>query len=121
MRAALVPVLAAVSLLTSGCASGGGTDAAASPSPSVLLTQAGRGPSSTAGFKAETGWDVMFTYDCAAGERPGFRLRVQHDGRPINVLAERSGTTGEGTTRWPHGGSFSLEVATACAWTVEVT
>lgn len=121
MRAALVPALAAVCLLSSGCAAGGGADASASPSPSALLTQAGRGPTSTAGFQAEAGWDVLFTYDCAEGERPGFLLRVQHDGRPINVIAERSGVTGEGTTRWPHAGSFSLDVATACAWTVEVT
>ena len=108
-----------LTLLGTACSSSGTPSAATPTGDTPLLNTSGQGAAVTESFQASDGWDVQFTYDCT-GQQPGFEVRVQRDGQPVNVLAERVGLRGEGTSRWPHPGEYALDIATSCAWTVDV-
>jgi hypothetical protein len=114
----------ALSLLAAGCtsdSSGEPSAVAGSQGPQTLLEAKGVGLDATEAFEADAAWDATYTYDCsAAGADPEFTLLVLREGQPVNVLAQVDGASGEHSVRWPHGGTYSLQVDSPCAWTVRV-
>lgn len=109
-----------LTLLGTACSSSGTPSSATATGDTSLLNTSGQGAAVTDSFQASSGWDVQFTYDCTGQQQQGFEVRVQRDGQPVNVLAERVGLRGEGVSRWPHPGEYALKITTSCAWTVDV-
>lgn len=114
-------------LCVAGCSDAdAGRTAEATPVPEVetLVEQQGTGGAVTTPFTAEARWDVAYTYDCTGqpGGAGAFTVHVQDvSGRRINVIADNQGAEGSKENRWPHAGTYALDVETACSWTLKVT
>lgn len=89
----------------------------------TLLSISGNGETNSPTFTAAGPWSLEWSFDCGNSGPQGFAIYLQGPGSnsgadtaPQEVRAADSGTTPE-----PDGGTFSLQVASVCSWTVRVT
>jgi hypothetical protein len=108
--------------------SGGEDVESASPTPggTSLLSIEGTGPLTSDEFKASgTSVDIAYTFSCPTED--GFTVNFYGtQGSPLlpDVLVSDFGTTGSNTVNEQLNsatGPFTVEVVSACDWTIEVT
>lgn len=84
------------------------------------MSAAGRGSATVEAIDARTAWDVLWSYNCAAGGV--FTMDVFHaDGTPDfdHPGVNEQGDSDSGTYHVPDRGRFYLEITSTCAWTVK--
>jgi hypothetical protein len=108
-------------------AESGSTTTTPVTAPSVLDEQ-GSGTTTTEQFsvpRAAKGWTLKWTYDCSSlGSSGNFVIDVNGHGRSLetkDVGPDELGVGGTDTEHYFDDGSFSLEIASECPWTVQVT
>lgn len=98
--------------------------AACGAQPVVLLNASGTGNADEP-FVASSGWEVAWSYDCAATGGHGiFALDVFNAGGTPDFAypgVTEEGDKDAGVYRVRESGRFYLEVTTTCRWTVKVS
>jgi outer membrane murein-binding lipoprotein Lpp len=94
-------------------------------SPPTVLNEQGSGTTTTDQFKvpnSASGWTLKWTYDCASlGTSGNFIADVQGHGSSQTTKdrgPNELGDGGKGTEHYFDAGTFTLEIASECSWTV---
>ncbi|GII79079.1 hypothetical protein Sru01_40610 [Sphaerisporangium rufum] len=88
----------------------------------VLLTDNGSGRKNSAPFTVDASWALHYTYDCSQSSTgSAFMSATLLDGtRHVDLLVSETGASADKTTPQYRAGTFHLEIAGSCPWTVEV-
>jgi len=121
--------------ISGSSASAGSTPAAKStpstkPAPAkkstageVLMKSSGSGQKQTQKFTAAGDWDLAYNYDCSnANGLDLFQMYLYDgDGNLAGVGANSQERKGNDVTHQHQGGTFYVEVNTACTWQIKAT
>jgi hypothetical protein len=89
----------------------------------VLMKSSGTGQKQTQEFTAAGNWDLAYNYDCSnAKGLELFQMYVYDgDGGLAGVGANSMEAKGNDVTHQHQGGTFYVEVNTACKWNIKAT
>lgn len=104
-----------------GCGSSG---------PQHIVDQSGSAAQTTAPFRTNASWQLVYSWDCAsarARRTPGAnQFGIQVFNADDDTLASdhpqasRTGTSGQGTLRYTRAGPYYVQVNTVCDWRLQV-